>query len=1022
MRSSLILLGTILLLAGGFFVYVSLQTSTPPKRSSNSQPLPLVLPPTTQAGGGLVVGQGEDVWVKTFDDKTGQVAFQFRSTRYDPQPDGAVRVERPQAELFTGGENPQLIRIEGASGRVVMASEVAQRGQIRGRESGVPRRGELNDVTISLFDQSDLSRALLTCRVNNVAFDNDTFRIATEGYTDAGREVPADQVPVVVRGQDFDFDGRGLTIRWNETDRRLQLLEIAHGESLTIKSPRMLQAFDRAGGAAPRAAASVNPVRLVSADKKPGGAGKAARDTSAAARPPQVYRASFNRSVRVTQQEELIASADQMLVDFISAQDEPVSTNEVGDKKLAAATRGSARSESSPATRPVKPVVVRWTDTLRVTALEGDAPRPALGSMNIRMNGEESPVILDHRGMKLTCASFDYRSGDESLTVTSSPAVSMITLQVEDGTTVQTPSIVYTGDNSTATMRGAGRARIRAQSANHAEPETLVAEWQKSCELTLARRSKERLTINRTVLEGDVVVEHPRLVLRSSALELVFDDKSPDADQPALREIVAAGSVRCGIVDSRGARQEIRCDRLNAGVDRTPRGGMALRTVTADGNVVASGEDSELRAGHLALALVPSSGAGATTRAANRIFGGGDVELESLMAQQDVRLRTREGQSATADQLDVEQTRDGTIAKLLGQPAATLSDGAGTLSGAHIKIAYDAQKLNVHGPGTLDFDAREAPDQPARPVQMSWQSGLAIDGRSKQADVTGGVAIASDASDGSKQLATAERVVIALADAPASSTQPIPASARRQPGEGYDDVVRGKTLRSITLIGSAQVQSVLNGADDSQIRRVHLLAPELRYDLENRRAEVPCPGRMLVQDTRQAVAAQSNRLLSDFRGATAFQWEKELIFDQSADQMTMSGSVLIVHQDQYKTSQSFRLEAAQVIADLLPNAERPATRPAGASGGGVFGPSELKLRSLSADGDIRLTASQIELDAQSVTYDALRDLLTARGSDRVPVELYNDQGLSRGSFQEVVWNTKTEQIERMRQVQAQMRR
>ena len=71
----------------------------------------------------------------------------------------------------------------------------------------------------------------------NAVFDNDTFRISTEAYTDeSGKRIEADQVPVVVRGRDYDFSGRGLVIRWNQLDRKLQLLEVAHGESLTVKN------------------------------------------------------------------------------------------------------------------------------------------------------------------------------------------------------------------------------------------------------------------------------------------------------------------------------------------------------------------------------------------------------------------------------------------------------------------------------------------------------------------------------------------------------------------------------------------------------------------------------------------------------------------------------------------------------------------------------------------------------------------------------------------------------------------
>src|SRR5204863_1877737 len=75
-------------------------------------------------------------------------------------------------------------------------------------------------------------------RTNNIVFDNETFRISTETYMEPdGTSVASDQVAVSVEGRDFDFYGRGLTVRWNDVDQRLELLRIAHGDKLIIKNP-----------------------------------------------------------------------------------------------------------------------------------------------------------------------------------------------------------------------------------------------------------------------------------------------------------------------------------------------------------------------------------------------------------------------------------------------------------------------------------------------------------------------------------------------------------------------------------------------------------------------------------------------------------------------------------------------------------------------------------------------------------------------------------------------------------------
>jgi hypothetical protein len=418
----------------------------------------------------------------------------------------------------------------------------------------------------------------------------------------------------------------------------------------------------------------------------------------------------------------------------------------------------------------------------------------------------------------------------------------------------------------------------------------------------------------------------------------------------------------------------------------------------------------------LTFSLTPTKPAPAQKKpAAAGLLAGSDFELESLQAQVHVKLRLADGQSADADQLIAKSTPEGMTAVFLGQPAATLTDGHNTITGPNIKVTYDAQHLQVIGPGTVHFAAADSSDEPAQPVRISWQSGMSLDGRANRAEMTGGVSITSDASDGSKQIASSDRLTAELADATEPTTAP------------SDSPLGRKTLRAVALTGDAQLQSVLSGDDPAEIRRMHLFASDIRYDVPSRRAEAPGNGRLLMQDTRRrpndAVASAeggaNQQLLSGFRGATAFQWDRGLVLDQSTNQMTMSGSVLIVHQDDANAAQSFRLQANQVVAGFLSD-NPPATRPTGELA--AMGPSNMRLKSLSADGDIMLSLGQIQLEAQTATYDAISELLTARGGDNRPVELFNDQGISRGSFQEIVWNARTEQIERMRQVQAQVRR
>ncbi|HWP40594.1 MAG TPA: hypothetical protein VNL70_06675, partial [Tepidisphaeraceae bacterium] len=240
MRTLLLIVSTVVVLAlvAGLYVWMQPPTQTrsvamPPRPGAPRQGGSA---PATTSHTQTIIGEGQDVWVLVPDEKTGATKYRFRARRYEPQPDGTVIVTRPEAEFYL---RDQIVRLEGSHGRVIMPAADATSPRLGGA-TGPPRRGELYDVTISMARTPRPQQPVLVATMNNIAFDNDTFRIATDAYiAPDGARVPGDQVPVRIRGLEWDFDGRGLTIRWNDRDQRLELLQIAHGESATIKSPQL---------------------------------------------------------------------------------------------------------------------------------------------------------------------------------------------------------------------------------------------------------------------------------------------------------------------------------------------------------------------------------------------------------------------------------------------------------------------------------------------------------------------------------------------------------------------------------------------------------------------------------------------------------------------------------------------------------------------------------------------------------------------------------------------------------------
>ena len=68
-------------------------------------------------------------------------------------------------------------------------------------------------------------------------FDDDTYRLFTVEYTDdSGKVVRADDVPVTVDAPAYSFRGSGLVMYWNDLDKQLKSLEIAHGKDLTLSA------------------------------------------------------------------------------------------------------------------------------------------------------------------------------------------------------------------------------------------------------------------------------------------------------------------------------------------------------------------------------------------------------------------------------------------------------------------------------------------------------------------------------------------------------------------------------------------------------------------------------------------------------------------------------------------------------------------------------------------------------------------------------------------------------------------
>ena len=228
---------------------------------------------------------GSGAWSKQFD-KFGNLYYQFKCQYYDPQPDGTVKVTSPVIQFFLSGG--QIMQIEGRNG-IIRFAQGTDKGMSHNSPTEPPRYGSLRDVIVKLFNsaaqqnQNDLE---MTMTMTNAQFDNDTYRLFTQEYADdKGKVWHEDEIPVTVSARDYSFNGSGLVLYWNDIDKRLKSLQIAHGTDLTL--------YD-AGDLSPKPA-SPSPAAppIVSPDNPSGTAGgpaDARRDRITLRTPASIYR------------------------------------------------------------------------------------------------------------------------------------------------------------------------------------------------------------------------------------------------------------------------------------------------------------------------------------------------------------------------------------------------------------------------------------------------------------------------------------------------------------------------------------------------------------------------------------------------------------------------------------------------------------------------------------------------------------------------------------------------------------
>ncbi|MBL8762056.1 MAG: hypothetical protein JNL50_12220, partial [Phycisphaerae bacterium] len=677
---------------------------------------------------GLIAG-GDKQRV-TFTDRNDptRISGELGWDRLQPLEGKRYRIEQPRS--FNYMKDGRIVYVRADQGQFVIP-----------RQDQEPQSGTLSgNVEIKLFPalppgmkiDPDLGVPLLTARMASVEFDTTTGEMRT-----ASR--------VVGEGEFGEFAFTGLHVVTNQSERRVELLEIDRGEKIVLRPARLRSGAGE--GASAKVAEKPKPEAGQTAATAP--AAGPATPGEPPTTPPALldevfYAAAFSDDVMVVQGDKEISS-DRLrtwarLVDGKLAPGATGDLEKLADKPSVPAMDKSGEKPEAPAAHGdiaatgTPPEIAAATEPAIDPAIDGEidagAPRPAEGLASMRSDEDVTitwtgPLVLKtekDRPGELAADEVSMRFESDLPGGTrfsaSGPKAGGSATDVEYFATTRRVALI--GDDTTPAVvrsKGAGRLEARGVSIGIA---TGVVDIASGGVLVQEQAS---------VGDEPAPAGAARRVAWSESAQFLFDTKDGQMTG-ALREAFLHGKV-----DARDGRGALNTGDLHATFIPSPRtdGQAVLRRIEArDGVQADDGRGGTLAAGELDLSFVPvrkgEAGIGESEPREFEARGGVRVERDGVTLDADklraglasggeggakkneigvtdvkadgmVRFTRSDGVTANADQLRADAVRE--IVELMGE-RVSLSKGASTVSGTAMVLRGQERSLEVFGAGVFE--------------------------------------------------------------------------------------------------------------------------------------------------------------------------------------------------------------------------------------------------------------------------------------------------------------------------------
>lgn len=744
--------------------------------------------------GSASIPPGKDVVWTTYDQNTGRATSVFRAKTWRKLAgdDNQVLIEQPSLTMMMPG---------GMSATITAQSARVSVDRIERQRNMRPRSGSFEGDARIVIDQSpDDANAddRITILMDDFTFDLELGLLKTDGH-------------IRVRAPEFELDGDGLELVWNQIDNRVERLVLARGGQLVLNV-----AGDLLGVAPSTQPAAAKPDRTNRKDRP---------------RRKTAYNCTLVGGVNVTHlidgQQRGALTAETLTLIFDAGG---------GSRALLAQPKAPQATTSAPSTAPtLKPdplerLVVRWGGPLTL----GPAPSaPADDPPRRQIVADGQTVRVEMGNRLLVCGKLTYHEQSKRLWLHPSPS-GRVELFDDGRPIVAADSIFLDQDRGVVKLIG---------DVDLTEPgnDAMRIHCDLWAELHLTRSAKKKdgvlpmdgvtggADLESARFVGNVRVDSRELTLRADEFRTQF--RPAIADEPLesrLDSAFARGDVLL-VSDTRQSPWRW--------VDGLKNRSSRLLRPIVGGATTSRGQARTLQSGWLAIEFGNHQDGRPFPQA---VRAGGGVMLVDAKRSIAARGRKLSATFTDDDQIDSVTVTGGPNAR------AAIFARPYLLYGETIELNEPLQTLHVDGRSRLSFPARRTLQGRTRakalPVVITSETEMHIDGRGEQSAIrfVGNV----DARTGDERL-LADTLTMWLEDAPESTDEPkkppkfwgVLAGAFRGPNAGVEQAparVRKEPVRVVARNARVLRERYIAG-DPQPITHQSISAPELEIDIRERR-------------------------------------------------------------------------------------------------------------------------------------------------------------------------------------------